>query len=505
MSLPDIKNVICQKEGNVQESELRTLLIYQRTYFEILEEFFIGATGFSFDKFCSPSEFSAAIRKLGESLKNDSKRSSASMASFETLAEKLGQLYSQESIECFKSAKNIKCCKINLGGSSRFLETQLNAVKKTILISDIVLIPDPVMPWLEAKREHEKFRFVNIIQAAFFTLHLKNLLSQDFDIPPFLVFPSWEKSLEENDQQTKDETNQLIADFFSYYVNREIISINDVFDYVDSDEKSFLARVEEQGLFISPGGEVGEPIRDALRNYREEAELWRTPEFNEMLAHAPEGLIALNGIMERVQPQFHLFENSNELNSNPLLCIPAQAHYFSLLSRMDNSRVSELTGSDQSLTAAISALTNSRLDYLANINEEQIIELRKSDENVKFRNDLRGFVAGLPTIKIEDLDYAAAEVCSHVESLISTHQKEVEILNGKYQAKHMKSALIAGGGLAVTMVPALAPFLGAALPLALAASGKYTADKFEELHERKVLSSSMLGIFALAKEAGKSR
>jgi hypothetical protein len=260
------------------------------------------------------------------------------------------------------------------------------------------------MPWLEAKREHEKFRFVNIIQAAFFALHLKNLLSQDFDIPPFLVFPSWEKSLEENDQQTKDETNQLIADFFSYYVNREIISIEDVFDYVDSDEKDFLARVEEQSLFISPGGEVGEPIRDSLKNYREEAEQWRTLEFNEILAHAPKGRIVLNGIMERVQPQFHLFENSIELNSNPLLCIPAQAHYFSLLSRMDNSRVSEFTGSDQSLTAAISALTNSRLDYLANINDEQIIELRKSDENVKFRNDLRGFVASLPTIKVQDLD-----------------------------------------------------------------------------------------------------
>ena len=177
----------------MQESELHTLLIYQRTYFEILEEFFIGAVGCSFDKFCSPSKFSEAIRKLGESLKNDSKRLSASMASFETLAEKLGKLYSQESMECFKSAKNIKCCKINLGGSSRFLETQLNAVKKTILISDIVLIPDPIMPWLEAKREYEKFRFVNIIQAAYFTLHLKDLLSKGFDIPPFIVFPSWRK------------------------------------------------------------------------------------------------------------------------------------------------------------------------------------------------------------------------------------------------------------------------------------------------------------------------
>ncbi|MBD1584011.1 hypothetical protein [Pseudoalteromonas sp. S16_S37] len=504
-SITHHKIVICKKEDKMQKSDLHTLLIYQRSYFEILEEFFIGATGCSFDKFCNQSEFTEAINKLGESLKNNSKRSSVCMASFETLAKKLGKLYSQESMECFQSVKNVKCCKINLGGSSRFLETQLNAVKKTILISDIVLIPDPVMPWLESKREHEKFKFVNIIEAVFFTLHLKNLHSQDFDMPPFLVFPSWEKSLEENDTQTKNETNQLIADFFSYYANREIISIEDVFDYVDSDENNFLTRVEEQRLFISPGGEVGEPLRDALRNYRDDALQWRTPGFNEILAHAPQGRIVLNGIMERVQPQFHLFENANELNSNPLLCIPAQAHYFSLLSRMNNSRVSDFAGSDQSINVAISALANSRLDYLANINDEQLVELRKSDENVKFRNELRGFITGLPTIKIEDLDYTAAEVCSHIESLISTHQKEVEILNGKYKAKHMKSALIAGGGLAVTMVPALAPFLGAALPLALAAMGKYSSDKFDESHERKVLSSSMLGIFALVKDASKNR
>lgn len=498
--------VFPDKKGNeLQESELHTLLIYQRTYFEILEEFFIGAAGCSFDKFSSLNRFPEAIRELGELLKNDSRRLSASMASFETLAKKLGELYAQESVECFRSAKNIKCCKINLGGSSRFLETQLYAVKKTILVSDIVLIPDPVMPWFEAKREHEKFKFVNIIQAVFFTLHLKDLLSQDFDMPPFLVFPSWEKSLEENDQTTKDETNQLIADFFSYYVNREITCIEDVFDFVDSEEKIFIAGVEEKGLFISPGGDIGESVYDALTNYREEAEQWRTQEFNKLLANVSDGRIVLNGIIERIQPQFHLFENSNELNSNPLLCIPAQAHYFSLLSRMDNSRVSELNGSDPSLITAISALTNRRLDYLANINDEQMIELRKSDENVKFRNELRGFIASLPTIKIGDLDYAATEVCSHIESLISTHQKEVETLNGKYNAKHMKSALIAGGGLAVTMVPALAPFIGAALPFALAASGKYTADKFEQLHERKVLSGSMLGIFALAKDSNRKK
>ena len=483
----------------MQDSELHTLLIYQARYFEILEEFFVDATGCSYDNFCHPSDFSQAVRTLGHSLRNNPSRTALSLSSFEVLANKLQKFYSEESPNCFKSAKSIKCCKINIGGSSRFLETQLNAVKKTILLSDIVLIPDPVMPWLEVERKHESFGFINLIQSAYFVLQLKDLLSHEFDIPPFLVFPSWEKSLEANDQQTKDDTNQLVADFFSFYVDRDIASIADVYEFVDNEENRFLSLVDENALFISPGGDVGEPLGIALKNYMEEVDQWRTPEFSEALSQASIGRVVLNGIRERVQPQYHLLENSHELSSNPLLCIPAQAHYFSLLSKMDNSRVSQLTTSDPNLQIAIAGLANSRLDYLANINDEQIVELRRSDENVSFRNELRGFVADLPDLGIDELGYAAAEVCSHVESLISAHKKEVDILNGKYEAKHMKTALIAGGGLAVTMIPALAPFLGAALPMALAASGKYTADKLEEVHERKVMSSSMLGVFALAK------
>ena len=487
----------------MQDSDLHTLVIYQRDYFEILEEFFVGVTGQSHDSFCSPSEFSVAINKLGETLRNNPDRSITFRDSFETLESKLQKLYGQESMDCFRSAQNIKCCKINLGGGSRFLETQLNAARKTMLVSDVVLIPDPIMPWLEAPREHEKFPLVFLIQAAYFILHLKVFLSEDFGLPPFLVFPSWEKSLEEHDQKTIESTRQLIADFFSYYINNEIENIDDVFELVDTDEEHFLAGVDKNRLFISAGGEIGEPLDTAFNNYITQAQKWRTTKFNELILGVPKGRVILHGIMERVQPQYHLLENSNELNSNPLLCVDAQAHYFALLSRMTNSRVIDFSGADESMSTALSALMSKRLDFLTNINDQQLIDLRKSDENVNFRNKLREFVCNLPTIKLDDLAYAATEVCSHVEALVSGHQKEVEELNGKYKAKHSKTALIAGGGLAVTMVPALAPFLGAALPFAIAAGGKYIADKLDEKHERKILSGSMLGIFALAKNQKK--
>jgi len=69
----------------------------------------------------------------------------------------------------FKAArcKNLDACKLNIGGSGRFLSTQLNATRKAILYSDTVLIPDPDMPWLEKNRDEEAFQHVHILQAMF--------------------------------------------------------------------------------------------------------------------------------------------------------------------------------------------------------------------------------------------------------------------------------------------------------------------------------------------------
>lgn len=463
-------------------------------------EFFIGVTGKIPKDFCETNRFSEAVWEMGERYMGNESKLQKSYQPYVTLEEKLKKLYRKESIKCFNSAKNINCCKVNLGGSSRFDETELNATRKSILFSDIILIPDPVMPWLETQREHEKFKLVNILRAAYFILHLKDMLSDDFDLPPFLVFPSWEKSLEKHDKETISSNQQLIVDIFSYYIEPTIKNIEDVSTFADSNEKEFLRRIEASNLFISPRGEIGEPIKQAIQNYKTYVHTWRTEEFSKFIDSAPDSVVVINGIKERVQPQYHILENSYELRSNPLLCVDAQAHYFKLISKMTNHRVCNIDHSDKKTLSIISALMNRRLDFLANINDEQLIFLRKTKENVEFRRKLREFINNLPETKIDDIGYVASEVCSYVESLITQHEKQIDTLNRKYGAKHNYTAIIAGGGLAVTMMPVLAPFLGAALPIALTAGGKYIANKLEEIQEMKILSGSMIGIFALAKK-----
>ena len=163
---------------------LHKIIIYQKSYFEIINEFFIKFVGKEPRSFHDFKELSFYLKEMYERNKNN-------MAYFSKLnqirlefLEKLTKLYSTESPQVFKSAQDLNLFKINLGGSSRFLETQLNAVRKSLLLTDIVLIPDPILPWIEKERAEERFTNIRMIEAVFFILHLRELLQEDFEVPP---------------------------------------------------------------------------------------------------------------------------------------------------------------------------------------------------------------------------------------------------------------------------------------------------------------------------------
>lgn len=484
----------------MSQEEIHDLIIYQKSYFDILTEFFVNVTGCLPRDFSSVDDFSDSLHRLAEELKLDSKRQSNALNAFSDLEDKLKSLYSAEAINVFRSAKNLDACKLNLGGSSRFLKTHLSATRKSLLFSDMVLIPDPIMPWIEKNREEEKFTHVIPLQMTFFVLHLSGLIGSEFDIPPFFVFPSFEKTLEDNDTQTQEGTLRLITDVFSNYVDTGIESLDDIVEFGTKHPEMYFKKIEESQLFVSPGGDPGESLKTAIENYKEEVQQWRTDEWCKKMFSLGDISVVTNAIFERISPNFHLLENSDELRSHPFLCIDAQAHYYKLIANMKNKTVVTKASIDPSTTAIIKSLTSTKLDYLANISDEQIVNLRKTNENIEFRRELRELVKSLPEAKIDDLGYVASEVCSHIELLITKHIKQVEVFNDKYNAKHKYTALIGAGTLGVTMFPVLAPFLGALLPLGLASvTGKYTSDKLEEKAEGKNFSHSMMGVLSLAK------
>jgi len=484
----------------VSQQELHDLIIYQDRYFEILTEFFLSVTGCLPRDFSPLDSFSESIQRMAVTLRENSGRAESAMVAFSTLETELKKLYSEEGGKAFSAAKKLDACKLNLGGSSRFLETQLNATRKSLLYSDTVLIPDPVMPWLEKKRDEEKFSHVIPLQMAFFILHLCDLKGEEFDLPPVFIFPSFEKSLEEYDQQTQENSIQLITDVFSYYVDSGIEHPKDIMEFASKYPDQYFGKIEASRLFVSPGSEPGEPLKVELENYKTEMRQWRSVDWcNEMFSQGDVSVVT-NAIFERIMPNYHLLENADELRSHPFLCVNAQAHYYQLIASMKNASAGEVASFDPSTSAILQSLTSKRLDYLANIKDAQLVALRKTDENVEFRRELRDLVNSLPNTNLDDLGYVAAEVCSHIERAISKHEKQISSLNDKYQAKHKYTALIAGGTLAVTMSPVLAPFLGALLPLGgVAATGKYISDKLDEKAEIGQFSHSMMGVISRAK------
>ena len=126
------------------------------------------------------------------------------------------------------------------------------------------------MPWLEKKRDEEKFSHVIPLQMAFFILHLCDLKGDEFDLPPFFVFPSFEKLLEEHDQQTQDNSIQLITDVFSHYVDSEIAHPQDILEFAAKYPDLYFEKIEVAKLFVSLGSEPGEPLKVELENYKAE-------------------------------------------------------------------------------------------------------------------------------------------------------------------------------------------------------------------------------------------
>lgn len=260
---------------------LHQLIIYQKSYFEIIHNFFIKFVGKNPDEFKDFESIGLHLKEMYENNKNNISYFSHLIQICEDFLEKLVNLYTSESAQAFKAAQNLDVFKINLGGSSRFLKTQLNAVRKSLLLTDLVLIPDPILPWIEKERCDEKLKNLRMIEAVYFVLNLKDLLEEDFEIPPFFVFPSWEKLLEEKDDVTKENLNHLLFEFLSFYLNVKINCEEDLVNYLSKYSNDFFNAVQGKRLFISPNGMEIHNLKDSITNYRDYASQHRTADWCE--------------------------------------------------------------------------------------------------------------------------------------------------------------------------------------------------------------------------------
>jgi len=470
---------------------IKSIVEYGREFFAHLEEFFLRATGKTAAKFAAVETFDDVIRASASEI------APQCGAAFRWLDTEVRAFHARRGIDAFKDAKQLGGMNLVLGGSSRFLGGQLNSVSTAVLYSDTVLIPDPVMPWLEKDRTEEEFRHVLLLQAVHTLLQLKPLVDADLPYPPVVVFPSWEKLLEEHDAQTQEGISQLVTDLLSDSLGEDLAGFEEVVGFANLHSERLCEAVDRNHLFVAPNGPVNEPLGEALVRYEENLATWRSSDWLDKYNCLPIHRRVLNGIFERVAPVYHLLENAQEFGGHPLMCLEQHAHYFRLVSRASSARLEKLKLLDPRTVALVNALSSRRLRWLGSVPADTLAKLRLDNENVTFRKRLAASAGKLHESLLDDVDRVAAEVCHDLEGAIAEHEKELRSIQEKYNRVHGQTAVSALAAAGAALIPALGPLLGGTASFALAA--KYGHDKVAELADKRALTQSLLGVLAAAK------
>ncbi len=465
---------------------------YQIELFQMIGEFWGRATGMPPEEFSSIDRFGDTIRQRARDLKHRAEDA------FTFADTQLRAFYAQNGSRAYSLASRLAGTKLVLGGASNFAASHLASTSSTLLYADTVLIADPLYPWLEDARKHEKFRLVAPLREAHAILHLRPLIDADLPHCPVFVFPSFEKALEREDETTKEGIAHLVADVLAHFVDPGIGSLDDAHAFAGTRTDDFIQAVERQRLFVPPGADIGAPVAQALPRHDHYVRTWRTPEFVQMYERAPVGLKVLNGIIERLTPQFHLFENAEELTAHPLLSIEQQAHYFKLASEVNAGRLSKLGLLDDATRRQLAALSSERLEWLSNIPIPMLANLREDSEHEVFRKTLSTAMGNLHASKLDDVDKVAGEICREINAGIARYNRSVREINDKFKASTAQTVVGAVGGGLGLLVPTLAPFLGPLVPLAVVT--KFGYDAATRHIELKKQSRSLMGVLAIAKD-----
>jgi hypothetical protein len=259
----------------------------------------------------------------------------------------------------------------------------------------------------------------------------------------------------------------------------------------------FLGLVDERKLLVGPGGQPGDSLATSIRLYREEIQQWRSSDHQKRLAKLSDSAFVFNGLCERIGPMYHLFENAEELIANPLMPLAVHWYYYRLCSRFFEHRLQKLALLDPRVMAEMQALENTTFEWLGMVPIDALVELRLRGENDIFRTRMRDYTARLQDASLDDLNRVASEVSRAISSLVLEHQNTIRAIQEKYSRHAIHNVLLAGITVAATIIPTLAPVVGAA-PLLLPL-GKIAWDKVSERLDKKQASRSLMGVLAEAR------
>ncbi len=421
--------------------------------------------------------------------------------------EELGEFYNHHSANIYQQAKSFGGMRLVTGGQRHFGPSALNAVRITGLYADTQLIPDPIYPFISSDLNLNA-AYLQLAIQLFHILQLRPLVDAKLPVPAVFVFPSYEEVLEQNDAHTKLGLEQLAIRLISPICHGQIQSLEELFDYSSKQETAFLDALMPSGLFVPPGGKPGIQLsaNEAASQYLSELEGKRSLHLLDQMKRMSIGPLLLNGVLERLRPQYHLFENSSELGAQALLSQPVHWHYFEKIAQSNARNLrSQNVISDQALQT-LHAVQDDSLSWLANIPVATLAQLISNNEHRWLREELNKYTSQLASAGTINTNEMIKEVSHGLASLVQRQRKSLKDIELKYTPK--KAAVLTGGILgaglvaSAVMLPLLSPLLAVGAPavaLAGVASGAligFGKEKVGEMVEKHYAGKSMLGVLA---------
>ena len=421
--------------------------------------------------------------------------------------DELGEFYNRHSANIYQQAKNFGGMRLVTGGQRHFGPSALNAVRITGLYADTQLIPDPIYPFLISDLDLNAVHLQLAIQL-FHILQLRPLVDAKLPVPAVFIFPSFEEVLERNDAHTKLGIEQLAIRLISPFCHGQIQSLEELFEYSRKQETAFLDALMPSGLFVPPGVEPGIQLSasEAARQYLIALEGKRSLHILDQMKQMPVGMLLLNGVLERLRPQYHLFENSSELGAQALLSQPVHWHYFEKIAQANAKDLRSKNVISEQALQTLHAVQDDSLSWLANIPVTTLAQLISNNEHRWLREELNKYTSQLASTGAIDTNDMIKEVSHGLASLVQRQRKSLKDIESKYAPK--KAAILTGGMLgaglvaSAVMLPLLSPLLAVGAPavaLAGVASGAligFGKEKVGEVVEKHHAGKSMLGVLA---------
>lgn len=490
-----------QREPAPTPAQMSSAATVQAELFELFAKLFAGLTGRAVELVANTQEIKDRMLWRFEH-EFDEARKAVNSATDELVA-----FYNVHGTALFTHAKTLGGMRLVTGGQRAFGASALNAVRITGLYADTQLVPDPVYPYLSANLNLNA-KHLQLANTLFYMLQLRPLVDAEFPVPPVYVFPSFEESLEENDPYTKHGIEQLSVRILAPFCDAKVASVGELFDFAKVHGEAFARALLDNGLFIPPGGSVGQrlDVAEAAKAYLAALEGVRSAEMLDVMKRMPTAALLLNGALERIRPHYHLLENATELGAQPLLSQQAHWHYFEMCAQANAEDLRRKAIISEQAFQTLRAVQDDSLSWLARIPVDTLAELISNNEHRWLREELNKYTAQLTggaTINPNDM---VREVNFGLSSLVQRQQKAMADIERKYAPKKMSAYFAGATSLAAvgvaTFLPSLSPFLGvagtavAAVATIGAGAFGFGKEKVQEGVEKRQAERSMLGVLA---------